>query len=370
MTIVERETYFLSLILNNRLFIDNDTNIYIDGVKRKICKLYNKKNSYYNIMYYKDTHILVHRLIMMYHTKEIIPEGMVINHIDGNKINNRIENLEIVTTTENNKHAWNTGLNKISQYAKECSSIRQSILPRNLVEHYRTNYFQKKITKKDIIKDSGLTRKAVEEMLKFKSYKYDPITGEYDSEIYTCAGDIKVTNIYGTASEKLSVFDIRKIYKSNTVDHISINKLSKMYKKHTRDITKAIIIYSTFKKYFPNYNSLSENTTTNIINKLLSLYKSHPNIFYKNLKETKFGSYSVILDKYFNTSDLKNIFEAYRDNKYTVTELSKIYNINSTYICFAIIEYERFYRKDSEIKLTPEQFHYVFSFNRVQDELR
>lgn len=39
-----------------------------------------------------------------------IPEGLVINHIDGDKCNDNIDNLEAITMGENNKHAYDTGL--------------------------------------------------------------------------------------------------------------------------------------------------------------------------------------------------------------------------------------------------------------------
>lgn len=57
-------------------------------------------------------YVMAHRVIWQYHNGEI-PDEMVINHKNGIKTDNRIENLEVVTQRENIRHALDTGLTRV-----------------------------------------------------------------------------------------------------------------------------------------------------------------------------------------------------------------------------------------------------------------
>lgn len=82
--------------------------------KEKIMKPNKGKKGYLRLNFtinYKSKSFQVHRLV----AKAFIPNpGNLpeVNHIDGNKANNNIKNLEWVTSKENCNHAWNIGLNK------------------------------------------------------------------------------------------------------------------------------------------------------------------------------------------------------------------------------------------------------------------
>ncbi len=94
----------------NRNILGNDGAIYpkkgiIIGVHK------NKQNTYYQVNLWKNnigTSFYVHRLL----AQHFIPNPYnkpEVNHIDGNRHNNALTNLEWVTSKENSQHAINTG---------------------------------------------------------------------------------------------------------------------------------------------------------------------------------------------------------------------------------------------------------------------
>lgn len=62
----------------------------------------------------KNGQVRVHRLVAECFIGQI-PEGMEINHIDGDKGNNNLSNLEIVTPKENSVHAVSIGLTPVGK---------------------------------------------------------------------------------------------------------------------------------------------------------------------------------------------------------------------------------------------------------------
>lgn len=71
---------------------------------------------------YKNKTIKVHRLIAETFINNTENKGDV-NHIDGNKSNNNVSNLEWCTRSENIKHAFSIGLSVISEGQKKRFSL-------------------------------------------------------------------------------------------------------------------------------------------------------------------------------------------------------------------------------------------------------
>lgn len=80
------------------------------------------------------TNWYVHRLVLHVFAGPC-PDGMEVNHIDGNKLNARLENLEYVTRSENQLHAFRAGLN-----SREGARNQKAILTESDVLTIRAEY--------------------------------------------------------------------------------------------------------------------------------------------------------------------------------------------------------------------------------------
>lgn len=96
-----------------------------------------------------------------------IPSGLFINHINGVKSDNRVENLELVTSRENILHAYRTGL--ANGLSGESNSM--SKLTAEKVEFIRRN---RTITGKELASRFGVSQAAISLVRNYKTWGEAP----------------------------------------------------------------------------------------------------------------------------------------------------------------------------------------------------
>ena len=102
---------WLTIKHNNNYEVSNYGNVRNKKTKR-ILKTAISNKGYYLVALSnkcKSHSYTIHKLVME-HFNRCAFDGEVINHIDHNKLNNNISNLEYITQKENTKDAWNSGL--------------------------------------------------------------------------------------------------------------------------------------------------------------------------------------------------------------------------------------------------------------------
>lgn len=150
--VINGETCF-PYIHNNNYYISRTGKIYstyvkggngsVNITKPHLLRYGIDKDGYYRVVLCTNNvkrYIKVHTVIVQQFIGDI-PNNMVVNHIDGNKQNNCVENLEITTVLENTRHAHKHGLcsqdhklkviydNKEFEFSSKIECVRQFKIP-------------------------------------------------------------------------------------------------------------------------------------------------------------------------------------------------------------------------------------------------
>ena len=134
--------------------VTKDGKVYFNGREKGV---YKETNGYLRTNINNKKYLL-HRLVAMKHIPN--PENKPqVNHINGIKSDNRVENLEWVTVSENVKHSYNTGLKHGK--ARRGLTAEQTLKVRSEYEKGDTTY--KKLSEQYGVGSSTIRRVIKEE---------------------------------------------------------------------------------------------------------------------------------------------------------------------------------------------------------------
>lgn len=152
------------------LYTINDDGEIFSDISGKM-KTRNKGNTEYQIINFmtqegKKKTYRVHRLVMMAFKPIQNMDKLEVNHIDGDKKNNALKNLEWCSSSENQKHAFQTGLQQARKGEKSnLSKLTQTDVDK-IFELKKQGWLQK-----DIANQFGCTRSNISYILNHKTWQ-------------------------------------------------------------------------------------------------------------------------------------------------------------------------------------------------------
>jgi hypothetical protein len=243
---------FIDDIETNYIITENGT-VYNIETEYKLKKFIISINNYYGVNiglgrrgYYKTC--TVHRLLGMGY----IPNPnrkKVINHIDGNKLNNSLDNLEWCTYSENNKHAYIYGLKKPTK--PRCGEMSNLCLHSEKEVRKVCKLFEKGYDPEGIYREFGISKAFTSKIYYRKSWKHISKDYNFDKAVlYNKFFDRDTTeSIFYLYRAYMRTKDIMKYLniQKNEINrsHLRliirrIKKYDKKVKKHYEDLDKPL----------------------------------------------------------------------------------------------------------------------------------
>jgi hypothetical protein len=150
-----RQTIYKNYFVNESGHV---VNLSLSRNSKAICEKYLDKDGYQRIWinegFGKRKFVPVHRLVAMTFI-DLVDNKNIVNHKDGNKLNNRIENLEWCTVLENERHSRNVlGKKNVVGVA----SGRSKLTEKQVIEIRNSDLSYKDICNKYSISDTQARR--------------------------------------------------------------------------------------------------------------------------------------------------------------------------------------------------------------------
>lgn len=267
----------------------------------------NIKNGYRVVCLQRKT-LLVHRLVYSVFYKIEIPDDMVINHINGNKLDNNLENLEMISGSENIKHAYYTldsfNLPVIMKYDNEF----------NFIESFKG------------IKSAALNEGVHESSIKSAIYNRNFSNNYYwcykDHDNYNLFNLIKITNEKKTKSQRGQYTTKICIYNSNLELVNTFDSVNEAFKK--TGISTSVIYANLSMGRFNNgyyWSYIGDNNLSEL------KYK----IAYNEIKDKKIPYTIILKDK---NGEIIHIFNTMQE--------AKLFSNKSTYSIQRLIRSRKF----------------------------
>lgn len=142
---------------------------YVRRLKSRYKKYTRDEHGYMKVTLCKEGEMFyftVHRLVVGTFKGVWSDREFQINHIDGNKANNSIENLEVVSCKENRHHAIRIGLWNEQGENSACSK-----LSRAQILEIRNKYSHNAVTHRDLAADYNVSKSTIGRIVRLESYK-------------------------------------------------------------------------------------------------------------------------------------------------------------------------------------------------------